>query len=84
MNRIILKIMLFDINEEFDILVEYGCEAWNGCSVNATNRLEQIQLNSARIITGLPVFAYLRSLYYKTGWKTLADRGKLKKVNFNV
>ena len=66
--------MLFDIIKEFDILVEYECEVWD------TNRLEKIPLNAAWIITGLPVFTSLRSLYYKTGWETLADRGKLRKL----
>ena len=54
---IILMIMPFDIIEEFEFLVEYGCEVWDGCSVNDTNRLEHIQLNAERIITRLPVFA---------------------------
>ena len=31
------------------------------------NRLEQVQLNAAQIIAGLPVFASLDSLYYETG-----------------
>ena len=38
-------------------LLEYGYEVWDGCSINDTNRVEQIQLNAARIVTGLPIFA---------------------------
>ena len=49
-------------------LLEYGSEVWDGCSINDANRLEQIQLNSARIVTGLQILASLRSLYYETGW----------------
>ena len=48
-------------------LLEYGSEVWDGCSINDNNRLEQIQLNAARIVTGLPIFASLRSLYFETG-----------------
>ena len=44
------------------------------------NRLEQVQLNAARIVTGLPVFASLRSLYYETGWETLAERSRRRKL----
>ena len=53
-------------------LLEYGSEVWDGCSINGINRLEQIQLNAARIVTGLPIFASLRSLYFETGWENLA------------
>ena len=45
-----------------------------------TNRLEQVQLNAARIVTGLPVFASLRSLYHETGCETLAERRRRRKL----
>ena len=54
-------------------LLEYEFELLDGCSIYEAYLLEQIQLNAARIITGLPVFASLRSLYYETGWETLAS-----------
>ena len=44
------------------------------------NRLEQVQLNAAHIVTGLPVFASLRSLYHETGLKTLAERRRRRKL----
>ena len=47
-----------------------------------TNSLEQVQLNAARIVTGLPAFSSLRSLYLETGWETLAERRKTKKLIF--
>ena len=34
------------------------------------------------MITGLPVFASLRYLYYETGWETLAERRTLRKLTF--
>ena len=61
-------------------LLEYGSEVWDGCSNNGTNRLEQIQLNAARIVTGLPSFASLRSLYFETGWEYLEDRRQIRKL----
>ena len=39
-----------------------------------------MQLNAARIITGLPVFSSLRSLYLETDWETPAERRKTKKL----
>ena len=65
-------------------LLEYGSEVWDGCSINDANRLEQIQLNSARIVTGLQILASLRSLYYETGWGKSGGQNANKKVNFNV
>ena len=48
--------------------------------INDTNRLEQIQLNAARMVTGLPFFASSRSLYFETGWENLADRRQIRKL----
>ena len=39
-----------------------------------------MQLNAALIVTGLPVFSSLRSLYLETGWEKLAERRKTKKL----
>ena len=51
-------------------LFDYSSEVWDGCSQTDANISEQVQLNAARIVTGLPVFASLNFLYYETGWKT--------------
>ena len=63
------------------LLLEYASEVWDGCTQADCTRLEQVQLNAARIVTGLPIFASQNSLYYETGWDTLADRRKNKKLN---
>ena len=55
-------------------LLEYASGVWDGCNETDANRLEQIQLNAARIVTGLPIFASLNSLYFENGWETLAQR----------
>ena len=44
-------------------LLEIASEVCDGCGQTDSNRLEQVQLNAARIVTGLPVFASLNSLY---------------------
>lgn len=61
-------------------LLEYASEVWDGCTQGDSDRLEKVQLHAARIITGLPVFASLNSLYYETGWETLAERREKKKL----
>ena len=65
-------------------LLEYGSEIWDCCSVADANHLEKIHIYAARIVTGLPVFASLNSLYFETGWETLADRCRVEKINVNV
>ena len=61
-------------------LLEYANEVLDGSTQADANRLEQVQLNAARIVTGLPVFASVDSLYYETGWETLSQRGTNKKL----
>ena len=50
------------------------------CTQTHAYRLEQVQLIAAGIVTGLPVFTSLNSVYPETGWKTLAERRKTKKL----
>jgi hypothetical protein len=45
-----------------------------GCSAGDEDRLEQVQLEAARIITGLPLYAPRHSLYTETSWQTLGNR----------
>ena len=61
-------------------LVEYASEVWDGCTISDSNRLEQVHLTAARIVTGLPTFSSLCSLYSETGWETLAERRRNKKL----
>jgi hypothetical protein len=50
-------------------LLEYSCEVWDSCTVADAGRLEQLQLEAARIVTCLCLTAYanLSSLYAETG-----------------
>ena len=59
-------------------LLEYASKVWDGGTQADASRLEQVQLNAARIVTRLPVFASLDSLYYETGWETLIEKNKQK------
>ena len=61
--------------------MEYASEVWDGCDQIDARRLEQVQLNATRIVIGLPIVWSLNSLYYETGWDTLAERRTNKQLN---
>ena len=61
-------------------LLEYACEVWDGGNITDGDKLEKIQLQAARIVTGLPLFASREALYFETGWETLKDRRKRRKL----
>ncbi len=44
-------------------------------------KLERLQFEAARIITGLPRFASRESLLFETGWETLSRRRYRRKLN---
>jgi hypothetical protein len=62
-------------------LLEYSCEAWDSCTVADAHRIEQFQLEAARIVTGLTAYASLSSLYAETKWEKLNTRGKFRKLS---
>ena len=62
-------------------LLEYSCEVWDSCTVADAGRLEQLQLEAARIVTGLTAYAILSSLYAETGWEKLNTRRKIRKLS---
>ena len=37
-------------------IYEYACEVWDNCGICHSNKLEKLQLETARIVTGLPIF----------------------------
>ena len=45
-------------------LLECASEQWDGCNLTDADILEKIQLNAVRIVTGLPFFSSLPSLYF--------------------
>ena len=51
-------------------LLAYACELWDVCLPRNADKLDQLQLEATRIITGLPKFASKESLYFETGWET--------------
>jgi hypothetical protein len=41
-----------------------------GCFEYDSDKIEKIQLEAARIVTGLRKFSSLEVLYFETGWET--------------
>ena len=37
-------------------LFEYACEVWDNCGIGYSDNLENIKLDAARIVKGLPIF----------------------------
>ena len=65
-------------------LLEYSCEAWNRCTVADAGRLEQLQLEAARIVTGLTAYASLSSYMQKPGGRNLIPDAKLESCHFFI
>ena len=38
------------------LLFVYACEVWDNCGIGYSDKLEKLQLDTARIVTGLPIF----------------------------
>ena len=61
-------------------ILEYAGEVWDNCSVSNSCKLERLQLEAARIITGLPIFTNTEYLYRETGWERLEERRTRRKL----
>jgi hypothetical protein len=61
-------------------IFEYACEVWDNCGVSNSCKLERLQLETARIITGLPIFTNTEYLYKETGWERLEERRTMRKL----
>lgn len=61
-------------------VLEYGSIIWDGCTQQQSELLESIQLDAARIITGLRRGTSHATLYAELGWCSLAERRKNSKL----
>jgi hypothetical protein len=64
-------------------LFEYACEVWDNCGIGYSDKLEKLQLDAARIVTGLPIFTKSEYLYAETRWETLSERRYRTKLGIN-
>jgi hypothetical protein len=62
-------------------LLENSCVVWDSCTVVDADRLEQLQLEAAIIVTGLTSYASLHYLCAKTGWEEPNTKRKNRKLS---
>jgi hypothetical protein len=65
-------------------IFEYASEVWDNCGVGNSNKLDQLQLEAARIVTGLPIFASYILIYKELLKLGIIDRKKKKENITNV
>lgn len=63
-------------------LLEYGDVIWDNNSVQSINKLEGIQTEAARIITGGTRLVSINKLYIETGWERLKDRREKHRLTY--
>ena len=63
-------------------VLEYADVVWDGCNEENSEKLEKLQLDAAKIVTGLPCYASRESLYQETGWEPLKERRFRHKLTF--
>jgi hypothetical protein len=61
-------------------IFEYACAAWDNCGVGNSNKLDQLELEAAKIVTGRAIFASSILSYKQLGWESLAERRKRRKL----
>jgi len=61
-------------------ILEYGGIVWDNCSLHESELLESVQLEAARIITGLRKGTSHAKLYTELGWVPLKERRRTNKL----
>ena len=61
-------------------LLEYASVVWDGCSQNDKEKLEKLQHEAARIVTGLTKSTSIQKLLQEIGWVSLTDRRTINKL----
>ena len=64
--------------------MEYASIVWNNCILLQSNRLEQLQLEASRIVTGSVKGTKHKYLYKETGWLPLSRQKTYFSINFHV
>ena len=55
-------------------ILEYGYFIWDNCTNEEKQKLESVQIEGMRIVTGATSLASIEGLYKETGWEKLEDR----------
>ena len=62
-------------------LLEYASIVWDNCAKYEKELLDKIQLDAARIVTGLTRSTKITLLLKEIGWVSLDDRRKIQRNN---
>ena len=60
-------------------LLEYASIVWDNCTSREKETIEKIQIEAARLVTGITRSASLDNLYKEIGWMTLENRRRYQK-----
>jgi hypothetical protein len=61
-------------------LLEYASVVWDGCAEYEKDRLEKLQYEAARVVTGLTRSVSINNLINEIGWTSLQDRRSFQKL----
>ena len=61
-------------------VLEYASVVWDNCTKREKENLEKIQIEAARIVTGITRSASINNIYKEIGWLTLENRRKYQKL----
>ena len=60
-------------------LLEYAFVVWDNCTLYEKDKLEKIQIEAGRIVTGLTRSTSLYNLFQELGWLSLSEKRKYQK-----
>jgi uncharacterized coiled-coil DUF342 family protein len=61
-------------------VIEYSDIVWDNCTQMLKEKLEKINIEAARIITGATKLTSLKLLYKESGWSTFEKRREERKL----
>ena len=61
-------------------VLEYGGPIWDNCNKEEKSKLESVQIEAMRIVTGATKLCSIEKLYKDTGWETLQTRRNKQKL----
>ena len=63
-------------------IIEYASIVWDNCTIYEQDKLDKIQYEAARIVTGLTRSVSLERLIKEIGWLSLTERRSMQKLMF--
>lgn len=63
-------------------ILEYADVIWDNTTVHLVNKIESVQIEAARIVTGGTRLVSFEKLYCETGWEKLKDRRETHRLTY--